>query len=418
MAHSIKWVGGTCFISYLYMYGFLLLCIDTLISSFPPTIIGSVILFIAYHYVKLPPPDNDQVERLLGRDPWLEEADESSILENFVNEESNNDASKNDQPTKALRNMKVIAHRGAGLDAPENSIASFRKCKERGCSAVEFDVSLTSDGIPVIFHDRFVDRLTDGTGELSSMTFAEARKLDIAHNHAFSEWYKGECIPTLEEAVKECLTLGLTMFIDIKENDVGVVPHILGLFGVEMKGGDATGVASKAANVWMPPPGTDMHSKAIVTSFHPYILYLVRRADPRIACTLAWRPFSFSSESYSASSALGPSSVNGSIRRRHPGMFSNLGAKILDEVMGWCVWQGIPYHLLGLAGFLIHKDVLSPEMLRQWRAKGVRIIAWTVNNPAEKQYFAKILKVAYITDTLDAESNHHLPDGLDLAATR
>ncbi|XP_046399031.1 glycerophosphodiester phosphodiesterase 1 isoform X2 [Ischnura elegans] len=361
MAQSVKWAVGTCFIAWMYIYGFLLLCFDTLASSFPPTLLGSVILFVAYHYLKLPPPDDEQVELLLGRDPWLDDNNEITALENSTsNEESSGDSDKTDKGEKILRNLKVIAHRGAGLDAPENSIASFRKCKDRGCNAVEFDVSLTSDGVPVIFHDRFVDRVSDGNGEISLMTLSEARKLDISHKHPFREWYKGERIPTLEEAVKECLSLDLTMFIDIKVNDVRTVPHILGLFGKEVKAGDLPGLVSTPANVWMPPSGTNMHSKAIVTTFHPYLIYLIRRADPRIACTLGWRPFSISSVSYSASAALGPAGMHGCTRPQYSGMFTNLGARIMDEIVGWCFQRGIPYHLLGLSGLLIHKDFLSP----------------------------------------------------------
>lgn len=415
MAQGVKMLLGICLISWLYLYGLWLICIDTLFSSFPMTILGTLVLFVAYHYVKLPPPDPKLVDEFLGQDPWLIE--DTEIMQNGEVRGEITVPEKKKEPFC----MRIIAHRGAGLDAPENSLSAFRKCKERGCNAVEFDVTLTADGIPVIFHDRYVDRVTEATGELSSMTYEEVRKLDISTNHAFREWYKGERIPTLEEAVQECLSLGLKMFIDIKDNDTKIIPHILALYGVELKSqAEESILNSKQVNtaVWKPPQGTNMHSKAIVTSFYPYIIYLIRRADPRIICTLAWRPFFFSSESYSASSVLGLAGASGSLRRRYPGIMANLGARIADEVIGWCLQSALPFFILGLSGLLVHKDLLSPEQLRQWREKGVRIIAWTVNNPTEKHFFTKILKVTYITDTLDAESDHSIPLGLDLAATR
>lgn len=43
----------------------------------------------------------------------------------------------------------------------------------------------------------------------------------------------------------------------------------------------------------------------------------------------------------------------------------------------------------------------------EWHEKGIRVIAWTVNAPAEKQYFAKVLKITYMTDTLTGENTVH-----------
>lgn len=46
-------------------------------------------------------------------------------------------------------------------------------------------------------------------------------------------------------------------------------------------------------------------------------------------------------------------------------------------------------------------------MVADWEAKGVRVVAWTVNHPVEKQHFARVLKVTYLTDTLTAEGSTH-----------
>ena len=82
------------------------------------------------------------------------------------------------------RNSEVIiGHRGAHLEAPENTLAAFRKAKENGCVAVEFDLDLTKDGVPVIIHDDTVDRTTDGTGKVSELTFAEIKKLNASVYH-------------------------------------------------------------------------------------------------------------------------------------------------------------------------------------------------------------------------------------------
>ena len=60
---------------------------------------------------------------------------------------------------------------------PENTLSAFRLCRSNGGDGIEIDVEITSDGIAVILHDDTVDRTTDGTGDIGSMTFEEARSV-------------------------------------------------------------------------------------------------------------------------------------------------------------------------------------------------------------------------------------------------
>lgn len=94
----------------------------------------------------------------------------------------------------------VVAHRGASVEQPENTITAFEAAIDAGADAVEFDVRMTADGHAVVMHDPDVSRTTDGSGLVSEMTLDEIRKLGV---------------PTLEEAL-ECLSGGVAADIEIK----------------------------------------------------------------------------------------------------------------------------------------------------------------------------------------------------------
>lgn len=77
----------------------------------------------------------------------------------------------------------IIGHRGGGIEAPENTLAAFRKAKQNGASAVEFDLDFTQDGVPVIIHDATVDRTTDGCGKICDLRYEQLRRLNASAKH-------------------------------------------------------------------------------------------------------------------------------------------------------------------------------------------------------------------------------------------
>lgn len=81
---------------------------------------------------------------------------------------------------------------------------------------MELDIEFTSDGIPVLMHDNMVDRTMNGTGCLCDLTFEQIRNLNPAANHRLRNDFPDEKIPTLREAVIECLHNNLTVFFDVK----------------------------------------------------------------------------------------------------------------------------------------------------------------------------------------------------------
>ena len=79
----------------------------------------------------------------------------------------------------------IIAHRGFSAERPENTISSFDHAIDNGFSLLELDVHLSADGVLVVMHDEEVDRTTDGSGFLKSMSFQEISKLDAG------SWFQG-----------------------------------------------------------------------------------------------------------------------------------------------------------------------------------------------------------------------------------
>ena len=96
--------------------------------------------------------------------------------------------------------MRIIAHRGASAEAPENTLASFRRALALGVERIELDVRLTRDGVPVVIHDEALTRTTDGEGKVDDRPLAEIRRFSAGA--WFGARFTGERVPTLEEVYR------------------------------------------------------------------------------------------------------------------------------------------------------------------------------------------------------------------------
>ncbi|MCX7173990.1 MAG: glycerophosphodiester phosphodiesterase [Proteobacteria bacterium] len=109
---------------------------------------------------------------------------------------------------------RVIAHRCGGALTPENTLAGLGLSARLGFRAVEFDVMLSADGIPLLIHDETLERTTNGAGSVAELSWGALSKLDagIKHHRAFT----GEILPTLQQTLDACRSLGLAANIEIK----------------------------------------------------------------------------------------------------------------------------------------------------------------------------------------------------------
>lgn len=151
--------------------------------------------------------------------------------------------------------LRGVNHRGFSTVAPENTLPAFRLSRLEGFTYVETDVQFTKDGIPVCIHDETVDRTSDGSGAVREMTLAQLRNLD------FGSWKKerftGTKIPTLEEFLDLCRSIGLIPYIELKTGDLDRISLVISL--VEEYG---------------------LKDKAIYMSFSPSLLVIVLACDP------------------------------------------------------------------------------------------------------------------------------------------
>ena len=109
---------------------------------------------------------------------------------------------------------RTLAHRGGGTLAPENTLAALRCGLAYGYRAVEFDVMLASDGVPVVVHDPELGRTVAGSGHVNDYTAAQLGAMEAGA--WFGPQFAGEGVPTLDAVVDYCKAQRIWMNIEIK----------------------------------------------------------------------------------------------------------------------------------------------------------------------------------------------------------
>ena len=110
----------------------------------------------------------------------------------------------------------TYAHRGASEYYPENTLSSFYAGIDMGANGIETDVQKTKDGVLVLFHDDTVDRVTDGTGDVSDFTYEELIALTVRNE----KYNRTDKIVTFEDFLKYICWRDLTLAIEIKDEGI------------------------------------------------------------------------------------------------------------------------------------------------------------------------------------------------------
>jgi glycerophosphoryl diester phosphodiesterase len=139
---------------------------------------------------------------------------------------------------------RILAHRGGGTLAPENTLEAIDVGRAHGYRGVEFDAMLAADDVPVLIHDPTLERTTSGRGDVAAHTARALTQLDAGAWH--SPAFAGARIPLFDAAVRHCRAHGVWMNIEIKPSPGAaaqtgrvVAQHTAGLFAdLILPGGD------------------------------------------------------------------------------------------------------------------------------------------------------------------------------------
>jgi len=169
---------------------------------------------------------------------------------------------------------RVLAHRGGGALAPENTIAAIRAGLERGFRGVEFDAMLAVDDVPVLMHDPTLERTALIVGAVGDRTAAELERIDVGGWH--SPRFVGEMVPTLQRTLRFCREHGIWPNVEIKPAP-----------GVEAATGAAVARVTAEVFVDWVRPGGDRADQVdarvpLLSSFAPAALIAAREVAPNL----------------------------------------------------------------------------------------------------------------------------------------
>jgi glycerophosphoryl diester phosphodiesterase len=177
----------------------------------------------------------------------------------------------------ASNRVLIAAHRGAHNSVPENSLVSIDKAIDIGADIIELDIRLTADGIPILMHDKTVDRTTNGQGLISKKTLKEVKQLRLLFDGKPTEYQ----IPTLSEVLLRSEDR-LVVNLDLKVKEISAILKVVeeaNAFNYTMFFNNKLSLLSELRNahpnaVIMPLAANDKESRFIAENFDIEIIHL------------------------------------------------------------------------------------------------------------------------------------------------
>lgn len=231
----------------------------------------------------------------------------------------------------------VIAHRGAGRLAPENTLEAIARGAALGQRMCELDVKLSAEGVPVLMHDDTLARTTDGRGAVAATRLAALRALDAGQWH--SEGFRGARVPTLDEVADALVRDGMRVNLELK-----------------------------------PCPGRDAETGRVVA-----LAVLAGWRDADVLPLLS----SFSREALAAARAAAPGVPRALLTERAD-----------EETLRAAVE-------LRCAAVNVAEAEITAGFVARARGMGLRVLAWTPNDPVRIAALRALVVDGVITDAVD-----------------
>ncbi len=176
-----------------------------------------------------------------------------------------------------IRSPLIIGHRGASLEAPENTLAAFQMALDAGCDGVEFDVQLSRDGVPVVIHDYDLRRTGLSTERIGDLTSQELSQIDVGS--WFNAKFPGRSSPSFADETVPSLSSVLAL---LHGTDA--------LIYIELKCTADSGYTELAQAVCRSIRDSPLLSQMIIKSFYLPALTVVRSIIPDIQTAALFSP--------------------------------------------------------------------------------------------------------------------------------
>ncbi len=244
----------------------------------------------------------------------------------------------------------ILAHRAGAVIVPENTIQGWSQVREKYAPQVwELDIWLSADDSLMVFHDKIVDRVTDGTGTLKELSYEQLRQLDAAYwfdpagDSTFPYRGKGFKIPTLGEVLDSFPTDFFN--VEVKDSTTDIVFKLVDL--LKKKGAE---------------------DKVLIASEHTEILECFRDLAPNIATS---------------------------------GSADEIRPLVIWGKLGLAFLPAAPMQVVQVPEYAGATHVVTSAFVKQCHSRGILVHVWTINDSKTMRKLLELGVDGIITDRPD-----------------